>query len=121
MENKNTFVYNYSAEQQEEIKQIREKYAPKEESKMDQLRRLDASVTKLGSIVALAVGIICTLVLGVGMCCCLVWNIFVPGVIIGVIGIVGVSLAYPIYTHITEKQREKLAPEIIRLTDELMK
>lgn len=126
MDNKNekeTFTYTYSAKQQEEVKKIREKYLPKEESKMDQLRRLDQSVTMKGTIVSLVVGIIGSLVMGVGMCCTMVWadKWFVPGIIIGLIGIVGIAAAYPLYNYVTKKEREKIAPEIIRLTDELMK
>lgn len=119
----NSFSYSYSSSQQAEIRRIREKYQPKEESKMEQLRALDASVTKPGTITALAVGIFSTLVLGVGMCCCLVWEgrWFVPGIFIGLVGMAGIGCAYPLYTHITRKQREKLAPEIIRLSDELLK
>lgn len=120
---KETFTYNYSASQQSEIKKIREKYIPKEESKMEQLRRLDESATRPGMIVSLIVGIIGALVMGVGMCCCMVWmgDLFIPGIIIGIIGMLGVASAYPLYSHITKKRREKLAPEIMRLTDELMK
>lgn len=122
-EKKETFTYTYSAKQQEEIKNIRQKYLPKEEDKMDQLLKLDESVTKPGMITALIVGIISVLILGVGMCCTMVWadTMFIPGIIIGIIGIAGVMSAYPLYTNITKKQREKLAPEIIRLTDELIK
>ena len=74
-------------------------------------------------ITALSVGIISTLVMGFGMCCTMVWadSMFIPGIIIGVLGIAGVASAYPIYSHITKKRRKKLAPEIIKLTDELMK
>ena len=43
------------------------------------------------------------------------------GIGIGVMGIVMLSVAYPVYTHIVKKEREKIAPEIIRLTDELLK
>lgn len=124
-EKRETFTYTYSAAQQEEIKRIREKYTPptQEEDKMEQLRKLDKSVTKPGLIVALAVGIVSTLVMGVGMCCTMVWGetLFIPGIVIGVIGIIGVCLAYPLYIRITKKQRVRLAPEIMRLTDELMK
>lgn len=119
-----TFNYTYSSTQQEEIKSIREKYAPptQEEDKMEKLRKLDQSVTKPGTIVSLIVGIISSLILGVGMCCTMVWEgLMIPGVFIGIVGIIGMIAAYPIYTHITKKQRDKLAPEIIRLTDELMK
>ena len=123
--NGKTFTYTYSASQQEELKRIREKYAtPTEaEDKMERLRKLDASVTKPGMIAALTMGIVGVLVMGFGMCCTMVWadTLFVPGIVIGVIGIAGVCAAYPLYAHITKKQRRKLAPEIMRLTDELMK
>lgn len=122
MENKETFSYTYSAKEQEEIKKIREKYVPKEADKMEQLRRLDESVTRKGTIISLVVGIIGTLIFGTGMSMCMVWTeLFVSGIIVGITGIVAVSLAYPIYSYVTKKEREKIAPEIIRLTDELMK
>lgn len=118
-----TFNYTYSAKQQEEVKRIRDKYLPKKEDKMEQLRQLDKSVTKKGIMISLIFGIIGALILGVGMCCTLVWeeNMFVPGIFIGIVGIVLVSIAYPLYAHITKKEQEKIAPEIMRLTDELMK
>ena len=122
MENKETFSYTYSAKEQEEIKKIREKYVPKEADKMEQLRRLDESVTKKGTVISLVVGIIGTLILGTGMSMCMVWTeFFVSGIIVGITGIAAVSLAYPLYSYVTKKEREKIAPEIIRLTDELMK
>jgi uncharacterized membrane protein YeaQ/YmgE (transglycosylase-associated protein family) len=116
-----TFNYNYSSKQQEEIQRIREKYVPKEENKMEQLRHLDESATKPGTIAALAVGIIGTLLLGVGMCCSLAWaeSYFIVGIVIGVIGIAVLVAAYPLYMYITKKQREKIAPEILKLTEEL--
>ena len=123
--NGKTFTYTYSASQQEELKRIREKYAPptEDEDKMERLRRLDASVTKPGMIAALIVGVISTLVMGFGMCCTMVWadTLFIPGIVIGVIGLIGVCAAYPLYSHITKKQRDKIAPEIMRLADDLMK
>lgn len=124
MEDKNeTFTYKYSSSRQAEIKSIREKYVPKEEGKMEQLRRLDESATKPGMIAALTAGIAGALTLGLGMCCTMVWaeRWFIPGIIIGVAGISGIMSAYPLYSHITKKRREKIAPEILRLTDELMK
>lgn len=120
-----TFTYTYSAAQQEEIKRIREKYAPpaREEDKMERLRKLDRDVTKPGLIAALVVGIAGTLVMGFGMCCTIEWGerLFVPGIVIGVTGIIGVCAAYPLYIRVTKRQRDKLAPEIMRLTDELTK
>ena len=119
----NSFHYTYSAPEQQEVKKIRERYLPKEESKMDQLRRLDASVTKKGTAVSLMTGLLSCLILGIGMCCCMVWGgwLFVPGIVIGITGIAGVNLTYPMYTKITKRERERIAPEILRLADELMK
>ena len=123
-EKKEIFHYTYSASQQQEIKRIREKYMPptQEEDKMARLRKLDAGVTKPGTIVSLIVGIISTLIFGVGMCCTMVWtDLFIPGIVIGMIGLAGIVSAYPLYVQITKKQRAKVAPEIMRLTDELIK
>ena len=119
----NSFQYTYSAREQAEIKQIRSKYIPKEENKMEQLRRLDASVTQKATMWAIIVGVIGALILGIGMCCCMVWAgaWFVPGIVIGVAGMGVVSIAYPLYCHVLQKERERVAPEILRLTDELMK
>lgn len=121
MEN-NSFSYTYSASQQEEVRRIKEKYQPKAESKMEQLRRLDRMATRKGTTVSLIIGVISSLIMGYGMCCTMVWadTLFFQGIVIGVIGIIGVSLAYPVYKLITKKEKEKLAPEIIRLADELL-
>ena len=125
-EKEETFTYTYSAKEQEEIRKIRDKYAPptKEETPMEQLRRLDGSTTKGAAVISLIVGIISSLLLGVGMCCTMLpgWeSYFIPGIVIGIIGILGVIAAYPIYTRMVRHKRAKLAPEILRLADELMK
>ena len=44
-------------------------------------------------------------------------DLFVPGILIGSVGIAGIIAAYPLYSRITKRQRRKLAPEIIKLTD----
>lgn len=121
--NNETFTYSYSAKQQDEIEKIRKKYLPQTDDKMEQIRKLDNSVTKKGTAVSITVGIISTLVLGVGMCCTMVWadRFFVLGIIVGVIGIAGVICAYPLYNHIVKKEREKIAPQILKLTEEMMK
>ncbi len=122
MENQNqTFHYTYSARQQEEIQNIRKRYLPKEEDKMEQLRRLDQGTTKKGRILSITLGVIGCLLLGVGMCCTMVWmeQLFIPGIIIGLIGIGAVIAAYPLYTRVTRKEREKVAPQILQLTEEL--
>lgn len=121
--NNETFEFTYSAKQQEEIEQIRNKYLPKQESKMEQLRRLDQQAEQPGMKASITVGSIGALLLGIGMCCTMVWNssigMFVGGIIIGVIGMAIVGTAYPLYKKITEKQRAKIADQIIALSNEL--
>ena len=121
-QDKEKFSYTYSAKEQEEINRIRKKYVATED-KMEQLRRLDAGVTKKAATISITVGIIGALIMGTGMCCTMVWQglWFIPGIIIGLIGMAVLALAYPIYQKIIKKERERIAPEIIRLTDELTK
>ncbi|MGM9653119.1 MAG: hypothetical protein ACI3XP_05730 [Eubacteriales bacterium] len=125
MENqpKEKFSYTYSAKEQEEIQRIRKKYAAAEEDKMEQLRRLDAGVTEKATVVSIITGVIGALILGGGMCCTMVWQgmWFIPGILLGLIGMAVAALAYPIYQRVLKKEREKIAPEVLRLTDELMK
>lgn len=132
-QNKDGFSYTYSAKEQEELKRIREKYtAPTEsEDKMARLRRLDASVTDAAQVAALVLGIVGALILGCGMSLCMtdIGNVIglsgsvamIVGIIVGVLGGVMACLAYPVYQGIVSVRRKKIAPEIIRLTDELMK
>ena len=133
MENNNEFKYTYSAREQEEIRKMREKYTPKteEEDKMERLRRLDAGVTQRAQIISIVLGVIGALILGFGM------SLFMTdlavklglqqaaamplGIITGVAGGALVGIAYPIYSFVLKCERQKIAPEIIRLTDELMK
>lgn len=123
MENKEGFSYTYSANEQDEIKKIRRKYMPEKSDRMEQLRRLDGGVTKKAMITAVTAGVIGALIMGTGMCCAMIWQglWFVPGIAIGLIGMTIIASAYPIYKRILRKERERIAPEIIRLTDELMK
>ena len=119
--NKDVFQYTYSAKQQEEIEAIRKKYLPPQEDKMEQLRRLDKSATKKGTALSIAVGVAGCLLMGVGMCCSMVWmgNLFVPGIILGLLGIALVAVAHPVYQYVTKKERKKIAPRILQLTEEL--
>lgn len=121
MDDRESFEFTYSAPEQEEIRRIREKYLPKQESKLDQLRRLDESVTRKGTVVSLIVGIIGTLIMGAGMSMCMVWTdiLLTPGIAVGLVGMVGVALAFPLYQRITARERERIAPEILRLSEEL--
>lgn len=127
MENNETFEYTYSAAQQAEIERIRKKYMPAQESKMEQLRRLDRSASQKAQIFAMTIGIIGTLIMGTGMSLAMTdlgaalgSMAMAAGIVIGVAGMVLVALAYPVYNRILKKERERIAPEILRLTEELM-
>jgi len=126
MEN-HAFEYTYSAQQQREVEAIRKEYLPKEEDKMEQLRKLHAIPTQKAQSASIAIGIIGALILGTGMSLCMtelgaVLGSFstVLGILVGLIGIVLVSIAYPIYSRTLKRERERIAPEILRLTDELI-
>ena len=128
MENKESFSYTYCAQQQKEIEAIRNKYVPREADKMEQLRNLHAAPTKKAQSASLAVGIIGALILGTGMSLAMTdigaalgEIAMVLGIAVGIVGMVLVALAYPIYNRVLKKQREAIAPEILRLTDELLR
>ena len=118
-----SFSYTYSAKQQQEILEIRKKYLPAEEDKMAKIRKLDASVTRKGTLVSVSMGIVGCLILGAGMSCSMVFEgaWFLPGIVLGLIGIVTMAVAYPVFTHIMRKERARIAQQILELTDELLK
>ncbi len=127
--NQEKFTYTYSARQQEEIKNIRKKYLPPEEDKMERLRKLHHSATQKAQAWALVLGVLGALIMGFGMS--LVMTDFgaviglsdavIPGIAIGIIGMIPVALAYPTYNRILKEERRRIAPEILRLSDELLK
>lgn len=128
MGNKEGFNFTYSAAQQQEVEDIRKKYLPKEEDKMEQLRKLHAIPTQKAQAASLAVGIIGALIMGTGMSLAMTEIgaalgslAMVIGILVGIVGMVLVALAYPLYNRVLKKQREKIAPEILRLSDELLK
>lgn len=124
------FSYTYSAAQRAEVEHIRSKYMQPTESKMEQLRRLDRSTSQKAQAWSLVIGVIGALILGTGMSLtmtdlALILGIYqkyamVIGIAVGCIGLVLVALAYPVYNTILKKERERIAPEILRLTDELI-
>lgn len=127
MEN-HSFEYTYSAQRQQEVEAIRKAYLPEEEDKMEQLRRLHAIPTKKAQAVSIAVGVIGALILGTGMSLCMTELgaalgslALILGILVGLAGLACVALAYPLYTQTLKKERAKIAPEILRLTDELIK
>lgn len=127
MEN-NSFEYTYSAQQQQEVEAIRKKYLPKEEDKMSQLRKLHESATQKAQALSIMIGVIGALILGTGMSLCMTelsgflgGTAMFIGIPVGLVGIALVAMAYPVYNRVLKKERERIAPEILRLSDELLK
>ena len=122
MEN-STFTYQYSATRNKEVENIRKKYMPKTESSLEQLKRLDARVQSAGIVQGLCLGIVGALVFGVGMCFFL--NVFTGAAWLAalfmVLGTLLMLPAYPLYKQISKKVKTRLTPEILRLSEEIIK
>ena len=123
----NSFEYTYSARRQKEVEEIRKAYLPKEEDKMEQLRRLHQIPTQKAQAAALIVGIVGALILGTGMSLCMTdlgkalgTFAMTLGIVVGIAGMVMVAAAYPLYNHVLKKERSKIASQILKLTEELM-
>jgi len=128
MENNQSFEYTYSAQQRSEVEAIRKKYLPREEDKMERLRNLHSSASKKAKAASISIGIVGTLILGTGMSLVMTdlgallgGLAMIFGIVVGLIGIVLVAMAYPVYNRVLKRERERIAPEILRLTDELLK
>ena len=124
MNQENTFSYKYSAKENQEVQEIRKKYLPQSESKLDELKRLDGYVQNSGVLESLCVGISSSLIFGLGMCLTMqvIGNgalMKVLGVLVGIVGIVGILAAYPVYRSIFSKTKAKYTPKILELTEEL--
>lgn len=104
---------------------IANEYSVKKTSKVVALKKLDRKAKRGANIFAYTFGIVSALVLGTGMCLSMdvIGNgtqmSFICGIIIGVIGIVGVAVNYPIYKKIKKSGMEKYAGDIIRLANEI--
>lgn len=128
MKDREEFSFTYSAQQQKEVEDIRRKYLPKEVDKMEQLRKLHAIPNQKAQAASLAVGIIGALIMGTGMSLAMTdigatlgSLAMALGIAVGVVGMALAALAYPVYNRVLKTNRERIAPEILRLSDELLK
>ena len=123
---KEKFEYKYSAptmEERREIDSIRSQYLPKDKSltKIDQLRYLDNKVKSIPLIYSLSFGIVGILTFGLGLTFFLEWvNYWYAGIPISIVGVVLMLLAYPIFTKLTKRYKEKYGKQIIELSNELL-
>lgn len=118
----NSFQYTYSARDNQEVLNIRKKYLPQEESKMDELKRLDHLVQTAGTLESLCAGLGGSMVFGLGMCLAMevIGHMRWLGVLLGLVGIFGMFAAYPVYRKCFAKVKARYAPRILELTTELM-
>jgi len=121
MEQKEGFSYIYSAACNQEVLNIRKKYLPQEESKLEELKRLDNLVQSSGVMEALCAGIGGALIFGLGMCLAMevIGQMIWLGVVLGLIGMAGMFFAYPVYRKLFEKAKKQYAPRILQLAEEL--
>ncbi|MGI6236230.1 MAG: dihydropteridine reductase [Candidatus Excrementavichristensenella sp.] len=104
---------------------IASEYAPKETRKIIALRKLDNRAKRPANIFAFTFGSVMALLLGVGLCLSMkvIGNgstlHMMLGIIIGVIGIAGVSFNYPIYKKIRDQSMKKYAPDILALAGQI--
>lgn len=121
MNNENTFSYTYSAKENQEVLNIRKRYLPQEESKLDELKRLDHLVQSSGMIESLSAGIGGCLIFGLGLCLAMevIGHMVWLGVILGLAGAAGMFAAFPVYRKYFARAREKYTPRILQLAEEL--
>lgn len=119
-----TFSYSYSAKENKEVQEIRKKYLPQSESKLEELKRIDSFVQASGMTESLCAGIGGLLIFGLGLC--LAMQVIGSGVLLAILGIllgcagmVGMFAAYPVYRSIYSRTKAKYTPRILELTAEL--
>ena len=121
------FKYKYSAptqEERKEINSIRNQYLPKDETTVDieRLRKLNNKVQGLPMAISISFGVIGLLTFGLGLTFFLEWvNLWYCGIPCSIVGIVLMILAYPSYQKTLQRLKGKYGPEIIKLSNELLK
>ena len=114
MNNENSFSYTYSARENQEVLNIRKKYLPQSESKLEELKRLDHLVQNSGVTESLCAGIGGCLIFGLG-------SAMVPGIAIGLLGLGMALFTYPIYKRILNSRKKKYASKILDLSKRVLK
>lgn len=105
------------------VERVAKQYKEKEPSKLDELKALDKKVNCPALVFAYLFGSIGSLVLGFGMCIAMkviLENLFYLGIVVGVLGILMVSVNYPIYQKILKSRRKKYSEQVVELSNELL-
>lgn len=111
------------------VQKIRTQYIEKEHTQLDALKELDKKVKHPANVFAYIFGGISAIIMGSGMSLVMtdigttlgMTDTMVPGIVIGIVGMLMAIINYPMYNKILGSRRKKYADEIIALSDELMK
>ena len=111
------------------VEKIRSQYTEQEHNELDALKALDARVKKPARVFGYTYGSIGTVVMGAGMSLVMtdigsmlgLTGTLVPGILVGIVGMGMVLSTYPIYKKILNSRRKKFAPQIMELSDRIMK
>jgi len=110
------------------VQKIRTQYTEKENTELDALRALDRKVKRPANVFSYVFGSISAIIMGAGMSLVMtdigamvgIEKPMTPGIVVGVIGLVGAIANYPLYKSILSSRRKKYADEIIALSDKIM-
>ncbi len=117
------FNYTYTASSEKDKKlarSLRGKYAQKTNTKMDRLREIDKKINTIPVALSLTVGVVGTLIFGLGLALALEWALYLWGVIVGVVGFIVLIVAYPLYSLIQKHNLKKYEEEVMKLTSEIL-
>ena len=111
------------------VQKIRTQYTEKQHTELDELKALDARVKKPANLFGYIYGSLSAIIMGSGMSLVMteigsilgIENAMVPGILVGILGLVMALTTYPIYKRILDSRRKKYAPQILELSDKITK
>lgn len=110
------YSYRFSKRDEEELKNLKDKYIAREKTPLEQVREIESEVNKEASIPSFPFGIIGSIILGLGMCFTMVWTrFFALGIVIGVVGIAILAVNYPLYLRRLQNLRKAQADKVAKI------
>jgi len=110
------------------VQKIRTQYTEKQHTELDELKALDAKVKRPANVFAYTYGSVSAIIMGAGMSLVMtdigatmgLANAMVPGIIVGVVGMLMALTTYPIYKRMLSARKKKYAAQIMKLSDKIM-
>lgn len=122
----NEFRFTYVApteQERKEVSDIKRRYEMAKEggeNTLTLIRRLDAKVKNIPTIISLILGVVGTLIFGTGLALVLEFDMFLAGIIAAAVGILPLAAAYPVFLYTTKRLKAKYGPRILELSDEVL-